>query len=201
MWYIIYRKNPKRNIKMKSLKIIISALMAVCILICVSACGKSDTEIPKGMQLVQSDFVDAKLFVPEEWTPDVTQGFLSAYVQSDKSSVSLTAMTGTKSYSSFNEYLEVYLSELESTYAGYEYIASESRVPTADEPDTGITLGGVEAARIVFKIKSGELTYKYMQIIASHGYIYTLTYTALEDKFDSHTEEINKIISEFKFTK
>lgn len=186
---------------MKVLKIIVSAFLITCIALSAMSCQNKNSDVPKGMQAVESDFVDFKLFVPEAWTPDVTQGFVSAFIPEDKSNVSVTAMTGTRSYTSFNEYLDIYLSELAGTYAGYEYIESESRVPTDEVPETGITLGGADAARIVFKIKTGDATYKYMQVICSHGYIYTLTYTALEEKFDSHLEAVDKIISEFKFTK
>ena len=36
-------------------------------------------------------------------------------------------------------------------------------------------------------------------IISAKGYVYTLTYTALADKYDAHVDDVAKIIAEFKF--
>lgn len=184
---------------MKTLKTIIAlALVLVTAALAVS-CGEQN-DVPKGMQQIESEFVDCKFYVPSTWTADKTSGFLSAYVPDDKSNVSLMTMTATRAYKDIGEYIDEYLTELENTYVGFEYIEAESLVPTAEKPKTGLTLGGNEAARLVYKIKVNDVIYKYMQVITTSGfYIYTLTYTALVDKYDSHIEDVNKIITEFKF--
>ena len=184
---------------MKALKTIIALILVLVTAALAVSCGQN-SDVPKGMQQIESEFVDYKFYVPSTWTVDKTSGFLSAYVPDDKSNVSMMTMTATRAYKDVGEYIDEYLTELENTYVGFEYIESESLVPTAEKPKTGLTLGDKEAARLVYKIKLGDTTYKYMQVITSSGYyIYTLTYTALIDKFDSHLEEVNKIITEFKF--
>lgn len=184
---------------MKTFRSIVAvALVLVTALVAVS-CGENK-DVPKGMQLVESEFVDCKFYVPATWTADKTSGFLSAYVPDDKSNVSLMTMTATRAYKDIGEYIEEYLTELKNTYVGFEYIEAESLVPTAEKPETGLTLGGKDAARLVYKIKVNDVIYKYMQVITASGfYIYTLTYTALVDKYDSHIEDVSKIITEFKF--
>lgn len=184
---------------MKILKIILALTIVIAIAALAVSCGQN-SDVPKGMQLVESEFVDYKLYVPSTWTVDKTSGFLSAYVPDDKSNVSVMTMTATRAYKDVSEYLDEYLTELENTYVGFEQVEEECLIPTAEKQTTGLTLGGKEAARLVYKIKIGDTTYKYMQIITSSGYyIYTLTYTALEEKYDSHIEDVNKIITEFKF--
>ena len=184
---------------MKALKTIIALILVLVTAALAVSCGQN-SDVPKGMQKIESEFVDYKFYVPSTWTVDKTSGFLSAYVPDDKSNVSMMTMTATRAYKDVGEYIDEYLTELKNTYVGFEYIESESLVPTAEKPKTGLTLGDKEAARLVYKIKLGDTTYKYMQVITSSGYyIYTLTYTALIDKYDSHIEDVNKIITEFKF--
>ena len=184
---------------MKNTKAILAVILLLSMAVLAVSCGQN-SDVPKGMQQIESEFVDYKFYVPSTWTVDKTSGFLSAYVPDDKSNVSMMTMTATRAYADVGEYLDEYLAELKNTYVGFEYIAAESLVPTAEKPKTGLTLGGKEAARLVYRIAVGDTVYKYMQVITSSGYyIYTLTYTALEEKFDSHIEDVNKIITEFKF--
>jgi hypothetical protein len=42
--------------------------------------------------------------------------------------------------------------------------------------------------------------YQVQQILVAYSNImYVVTYTAAEDRFDAHTEDIQRIIDEFKF--
>lgn len=171
---------------------IVLFMLVLSMLLCVVSCG-NNKDVPKGMQLCESEFVNYKLYVPEKWTVDSTSGFVSAYCPDDKSSVSMLTMTGTRAYASVSEYLDEYKKTLGETYTGYEFIESESLL-------TGTTLGGLDAARLVFTIKTGETTYKYMQYVTASGFqIYTLTYTALIDNFDSHLDDLAKIVEYFTF--
>jgi len=185
---------------MKVLKAFFS-IFIICAAIAASvSCGETTDDVPKGMQAVESDFVDYKFYVPETWTVDVTQGYVSAYNPEDKSNVSVITMTSTNAYASFEEYIDEYVGSLADTFSNFEYIESESLIPTADRPETGVTLGGSTAARIVYTIKVGDATYKYMQVVTAVGYyIYTLTYTALTSHYDAHLDEVYQMIKEFKF--
>ena len=184
---------------MRLLKVSVSILIIIAALAAVVSCGESDG-VPDGMKAVESDFVDYKFYVPETWTIDVTQGYVSAYEPEDKSNVSVITMTSTKEYASFLDYIEEYIGTLKDTYVNFEYVENESLVPSAEHPDTGLTLGGKAAARIVFTITANGATYKYMQVVTTVGfYIYTLTYTALTANYDKHLDDVYKMIKEFSF--
>lgn len=184
---------------MKFLKITLVIILVFASAVAIVSCGKND-DAPKDMQRASSEFVNYVLFVPKTWTVDKTDGVISAYVADDKSNVSVTTFTPTRSYDSVVDYTEEYLKTLEKTYVGYEYIEKESLIPTAEKLETGITLGGVNATRLVYKLSQGDTVYKIMQVIISaKGYVYTLTYTALADKYDTHVDDVAKIIAEFKF--
>lgn len=177
---------------MKLLKSIFVIVLALALCFSFVSCSK-DVETPRGMKLIESEFVSYKMYVPEEWAIVSESGFVSALCTDDKSSVSMLTMTGTKAYSNIEEYIDEYKSELAATYVGFEYIESESTM-------TGISLDGKDAARIVYKIRMGDTEYKYMQVITAVGYyVYTLTYTALSENFDAHLEEVYKIIEHFSF--
>ena len=61
-------------------------------------------------------------------------------------------------------------------------------------------LGGIVAKTYVYTAKYEGIEYKIqMTVTYSGGLMYVLTYTAKSANFDAHTEEVAKIISEFKF--
>ena len=140
---------------MKFIKAVVSSALALAFLFIVCSCGKND-DAPKGMQTASSEFVDFNLYVPDSWTVDKTDGVISAYVADDKSNVSVTTFTPTKSYESVVDYISEYLKTLEKTYVGYKYVEKESIIPTVDNPETGVTLGGVNATRIVYELSQGD---------------------------------------------
>lgn len=178
---------------MKNLKKMMAAVLILCFAVALASCGDNTSDAPKGMKKIESDFIDYNLYVPEAWTIDTTSGFASAYIPTDKSSISLLTMTGTRAYSSIDDYVDEYKNELMSTFANVEFIEDECIIG-------GISFGSIDAARIVYTIKTGDSTYKYMQMVTASGiYVYTLTYTALEENFDEHTEDVANIISNFSF--
>jgi hypothetical protein len=66
--------------------------------------------------------------------------------------------------------------------------------------DTEGTLGGRPAHTYVYRGQVAGKTYRFSQTIAAYrGMVYTLTYTAAEDVFDSHLDELGKMIAAFEF--
>ena len=63
---------------MKTLRSIIAVALVMVTALTTVSCGENK-DVPKGMQLVESEFVDCKFYVPSTWTADKTSGFLSAY--------------------------------------------------------------------------------------------------------------------------
>lgn len=191
---------------MKNIIKILAIVLLFGIVFVFTSCGEQE-QIPKGMIKISSDFIDYKLYVPDSWTEDISNGFVSAYA-SDKSNISIQTMSlsgvfensggymfyvGNNTYSSIDEYFKnSYAKDLESTFAEYKLV---------EEYTTNQKFGNSEkCAKYVYTINTNGITYKFMQIFTiSGGNMYIFTFTAAEDNFDSHVEEVNKIITNFSF--
>jgi hypothetical protein len=169
------------------------ALCTCALLLC--SCNKRNEEIPDGMQLVTSEYIDCKFFVPDDWTPETTTGVLVAKA-SDNSNVSIQKMTPSGSYSSADAYFrEDYFKKLQSTYAGITLLEEECSI---ENQKFGTINNG--AVKYVYTVESDGSTYKIMQYFSVYaGYLYILTYTAQESLFSEHLEEITSIVTNFVY--
>ena len=177
-------------------KKIISLILAVSLcaaLLC--SCNKKDEEIPDGMQLVTSDFMDSKFFVPNDWTPEITTGTLVAKTD-DNSNVSVQKMTPSGSYSSADNYFRTdYFPKLTSTFKNIVLLEEECSIENQ-------TFGKEEngAVKYVYTVESDSSTYKIMQYFSVYsGYLYILTYTAEESVFADHLEDVSSIVKNFVY--
>ncbi len=180
----------------------ITALFLACVtlMFLITSCGNDDAEVPAGMKRVENDKNTYALFVPEDWTIDITdaEGISKAYAQ-DNSNISLIIMDWDGSYNSLQEYCDSYYSTVTSTFkeVSEREMFSENQYfgnITAPEP----------VLKYVYTIVSDnpktevKETYKLMQIFAYHnGSIYIFTYTAQDSVYDSHIEEVYDIIDNF----
>ena len=180
-----------------NLKKIISLALVLCmcaVLLC--SCNQGDEEIPDGMQLVSSDYIDCKFFVPQDWAPEITTGVLVAKA-ADNSNVSIQQMTPSGSYSSADAYFrEDYFKKLQSTYAKVTLLEEEcstenQRFGKVQNPNT---------VKYVYTVESDGTVYKIMQYFSvASGYLYIMTYTAQESLFSEHLEEVQSIVSNFVY--
>ena len=76
-------------VKLKKITALFLVLSVCALLLC--SCNKDESETPDGMQLIESEFVDYKFYVPSDWTADITTGTLTAKA-SDNSNVSIKTM-------------------------------------------------------------------------------------------------------------
>ena len=61
-------------------------------------------------------------------------------------------------------------------------------------------LGGLEAKKYVYSAVYNDVEYKNMKIVTEFGgLMYVFEYTATTERYDGNLEEVNRIISEFKF--
>ncbi len=189
------------------MKKIISLLLvlATCAMM-FAACGK-ETEIPEGMQLVENDFANYKLFVPTDWTPDTSiDGFLTAKA-GDNSNFSVQTMTWDNRYTSTDEYFRKdYMAKLTSTFKSVTLLEDECAIEN-------ITVGTVKnsAVKYVYTVESDGAVYKLVQYFSYNaGYLYILTYTGkISDTvngevkeisyFADHLEEVASIVENFVF--
>lgn len=170
-------------------------LAAVMLLITFTSCSKTESDIPEGMALLDNEAVDYYFYYPKEWAADRNDGMVSAYVsEKDRSNVSVTTFAASADVTSVEGYLTMgdttYFDHMRETFPDLEMLS--------DGEET--SLGGVPAKQYVFTATIAGDAYKFRQVIAyRYGYIYILTYTSTKDGFDTHTDEVNSVIQEFKF--
>lgn len=172
-----------------------------------TSCGKGDVEIPDGMKLVESEFVDYRFFVPNDWITDITTGVLTAKT-GDNSNVSIQTMNPSGSYKSADDYFRNdYFAKVQSTFQNVVLIEEEcstenQKFGKSEEP----------CVKYVYTVESDGATYKLLQYFTYYsGYLYIFTYTAQIsetdangnvkelDYFADHLEEVSEIVKNFVF--
>lgn len=190
-------KFTKERSNIMSFKKILAFMLALCtcaLLLC--SCNKNkDTEIPDGMQLVTSDYLDSKFFVPKDWTPEITTGTLVAKA-SDNSNVSIQKMALSGTYNSADEYFRTdYLPKITSTFKNVVLLEEEC----STENQKFGTVGNY-AVKYVYTVESDGSVYKIMQYFSIYsGYLYIMTYTAEQSVFSKHLEEVSEIVTNFVY--
>ncbi len=172
----------------RTVKFLAVALVALTLIFSFASCKQSDA--PEGYQLVVCEGDKFRLYVPTQaWMPNTTGGVTSAFFsQSENTSVSVCVAddAGEMTAEEYANYCnEKFASELD----GYSLIGTERCV-----------LGGVAAIKSVFVASNlfqtadgawEKTTYKYMQVTARYdGDMYILTYTAPEEYYESHLEDV-----------
>lgn len=176
-------------------RIIAILLTTVFTLTLLCGCGGS-APAPDGMKALESsDKLDYYIYIPAHWVQDLSTGAVSAYVgTTDLSNVSMTQFN-LKELKKLDEYVADYVTDLEENLQDFKLVEGY--------PENGKTLlDGVEAIKLEYTAKLVGNEYKYMQIICVRGAtIYYFTYTALAEKYDEHTEDVQKILDNFAFKK
>ena len=169
-------------------------VLSVCALLLCS-CKQNEDGIPDGMQLVSSDYINCKFFVPADWTPEISTGVLVAKA-SDNSNVSIQKMNPSGSYSSADEYFRTdYFTKIANTYKTVTLLEEECSV---ENQKFGTVGNG--AVKYVYTVESDGSTYKIMQYFSVYsGYLYILTYTADQSVFADHLEDVASIVSNFVY--
>ena len=181
-------------VKLKKITALFLVLSVCALLLC--SCNKDESETPDGMQLIESEFVDYKFYVPSDWTADITTGTITAKA-SDNSNVSIQTMTPSGSYNSADHYFRTdYFPKVTSTFKNAVLLEEECSIENQ-------TFGTVKngAVKYVYTVESDGSVYKIMQYFSLYtdGYLYILTYTAEESVFSEHLEEVSSIVKNFVF--
>jgi hypothetical protein len=140
------------------------------------------------MKLVSTDERAYRFFVPEGWVVDERTEISSAYVsESDSSNVSLQMYMTSNESKSVSDFFSECEERYAQIFASYELLSEED-----------VKMDGIGAKKYVYTITTGGIEYKQMQAIVMKGAVYyVLTYTALPDLFDSHLDEVEKMIEAF----
>lgn len=172
-----------------------------------TSCGNKTDEIPDGMQLIESEFVDYKFFVPNGWITDITTGVLTAKA-GDNSNVSIQTMNPSGSYKSADDYFRTdYFAKVQSTFKNVVLIEEE-----CSTENQKFGKSGEPCVKYVYTVESDGATYKLLQYFTYYsGYLYIFTYTAQIaetdaagnikelDYFADHLEEVSEIVKNFVF--
>ena len=169
------------------MKKIWSVVLILCMIFSFAACSKDET--PDGMKNVAGKNDAYFLYVPQSWVENNNGVVGAKYSNTDTSNVSVTAYGGSE-YDTVEDYWNAFKEKVPTIATEFEALKeNEAKV-----------IGGKNAAQYVFKMTSGDVKYQVQQIFVSYSNImYVITYTATEDKFEAHAEDIQKIIDEFKF--
>lgn len=175
----------ERKYKMKK---ILSAVLVLCMMLSFVACANEDGA-PDGMKNVAGENDAYYLYVPESWSENNNGVVGAKYSNTDTSNISVTAYGGSE-YSTVEEYWNAFKAKVPT-------ISTEFEAVKENEPKV---VGGMNGVQYVFKMTTGEVKYQVQQVFVLYSNImYVITYTATEEKFDSHAEDVQKIIDEFKF--
>lgn len=173
-----------------------AAAAAVCLSVFAGCSSGSDSWHPAGMKLASSEDADYKMWVPENWTVDMSTGITSAYAGSgDYSNVSVTAqnLSGEQNYLTPAEYWEIYKADLAATFPDIAY---------DEDTEGGISLLLDENAAMKYSytatVTGTEFHFISVVCIRS-GTVYLITYTAQPAIYENHLEEIQNILNNFSF--
>ncbi len=177
------------------------------ILSCASCRAAENSWSPAGFKLASSDVVDYKLWVPEDWTVDLSTGVTSAYYsKTDRSNVTLVAFSlsgrndiptpsdeDTRS-DAVKKFWDGYSADLLQTFPDLTY------ADDAAADGTRIVMDSVSARKFVYTATVTGTKYQFMQTITVHNdYVYIFTYTAIPEVYESHVEDVNNILRYFSF--
>lgn len=201
----------------KCLSIVLVVVFCLGVL---SSCSSADDYVPEGFKRISDDNADYRLYIPENWIADVSTGVTTAYVSdTDRSNISFIGFelddaiinvvvpdgstdggsgeadaessssneenTDVPEISTIDEYWEYYSSEFEMTFSDMEYSVSGE----------GTLISGNAAKKYVYTATVTGQKYKFMQVVTiKDGAVYIFTYTARENLFDEHIEDVNDIV-------
>lgn len=171
--------------------IIIYAVALILAVFCTSCSKNTEDVTPDGMKKASSDeLAGYSFYVPQDWTVDMQTAATRAYCsKSDISSVSVMAWELEYTDSTVSDWWDVNVKELQQVFPDY-----------SEESIDQTTLDGSQAVRYVYTASSGANKFKFMQTAAvKDGAVYVVTYSALEDVYDSHTEEVYTMLENFRF--
>lgn len=151
----------------------------------------ADVEIPAGMKPASGKDVAYYFFVPEAWTVSRDEEIFAAYLESDRSSVSVVPYMPDAESMSVAEFFTMCQDMMKNTAGtdGYELISYRT-----------VELGGRQATEYVYRYTVGGVEYRYKQVIAAYkSMIYSLTYTALPENYDAHLADVDAMVGAFAF--
>ena len=153
----------------------------------------TDKKTPEGMKIASFDNCEYIFYVPNTWVCDMSDKLSEAYFdESGRPNVTVTSFSP-------DEVMKVdeYFAECEQIYKqedggieGYELLSAGVERTVAE----------IGAKTYTFKAVYSGTEYKIMQtMLVYNDMIYTLTYTAIADRFDAHLADVEIMLNSFRF--
>lgn len=151
----------------------------------------ADVELPDGMKLVSDDTVAFRFFAPDNWLVDQkSESCLVYFSQTDRSNVSLLPYMPADDQTTIEEYWK-------NTQLYYQNNLKDFAIVSVN---TEVKLGGLDAVEYVYTYSIGGVEYKTMQTVTVYStMIYSMTYTALVENYDTHLSDVARMVSELTF--
>ncbi len=148
-----------------------------------------DKDTPEGMEIASSDKIEYRFYVPKAWICDAESGSSEAYYpESGKSNVTVTSFAPNMSIS-----IRDYFAQCEAQYA--TTLPSYERLSEAER-----TVAGRLAYSYVYRANVDGAEFKIMQTFFTYNeMIYSITYTALTENFDTHLADVEAMLNAFTF--
>lgn len=178
-----------KNALKRSLALIIFAVVLLSFVSCTK-----DAYAPVGMKrITNKDVVDYTMYVPVEWTEDISTGIVTAYYSAkDRSNISMMAfdLAGDNTGMSPEEYWADYKEDFTATFSDMEMVSDGESV----------LVDKIAAKKYVYTATVTGVQYKFMQVITiTNATVYVFTYTSTPEYYDSHVEAVNEILSYIEF--
>ena len=185
--------------KRNYLKISLAVLLAAIAVLSCSCGAATGGDAPDGMKKIETDIDDYSIYVPQAWTIDLATGVASAYMP-DNASISMMTVQLDRDTPDLDSYWTKTEDDFRSTFGeSFEY--------DGENPQNTL-LGGVEARKYVYSATVTGSEYKFMQVICmrqssallqSFSYVYVFTYAAPADVYGDHLDDVNDILTNFRF--
>ena len=168
---------------------ITAVLLAVMMAALAFASCSKDTSAPKGMIKASNEKADFTMYIPEKWTVDTADAAVSAYCsKNDPSSVSMMAWGLEYTDSALDDWWEVNLEEIGKVFSDVEITAEEDAI-----------VDGLYTKKYTYTATLAGNSYKIMQAACiKDSNVYLLTYTSTPETFETHTEDVNSILTNLK---
>ena len=150
-----------------------------------------DPNAPKGMKRASNDEVAYVFYVPTDWSINQNERIFSAYVEGDRTNVSVIPYMPDAESLSIDQFIAMTKDQMINT--GLLDAAAEVGIKECK-------LGDRVAKKMRYTLTIGGETYEYVQVVAAYkSMIYSVTYTADPAHFDAHMQEFDSIVAAFRF--
>lgn len=171
------------------------SLCLACILLGATlvSCNKDEIDMPPYTQLASDpEIVDFYLFVPDNWTVEMSTGTAMAYFSTqDPSNISAT----------FGQVSEI---NREDPYGAYFASFSDQFADVFGAPENvetaNLMLDGHAAQQYVYTATFGGIEYKFWQVICiRQSLVYTVTYSSTVENYEKHAADMQEALDNFRF--